>query len=178
MKDFKTIAVVAHPLELVWATIRDRMPEMASLMDDIESITVMDRREEADGTVFLVNRWKANPKIPSMLNSFIDPSMLAWTDRAQWKPALHECIWNIETQFFSDGLKCAGSTRYEPAMGGRGTRITFAGDFNVIGDRIKGIPTFMEGTISKTIESFATSLIPKNFLKLSKAVGEFLDANG
>jgi hypothetical protein len=175
MKDFKSIVVVAHPLKLVWETIRDRLPELGLLLDDIENITVVDRREEADGSVFLVNIWKANPQIPSMLSSFLNPSMLVWTDRAEWKSRLHECRWRIEPHFLPDGIDCNGVTRYEPAMGDRGTRITFAGELDINGHKLKGVPSFLESTVEKGLESFLTSLIPKNFRKLTQAATTLLN---
>jgi hypothetical protein len=62
-------------------------------------------------------------------------------------------------------------------MGGKGTRITFAGHLNVLPDKLSRVPVYMESAVAKGIESLVTTLIPKNFRKLSKAVGEFLDAN-
>jgi len=177
MKEFKSIVVVTHPRTLVWETIRDGLPKLAPLLDDIENISVINRREEADGTVFLVNRWKANPKIPSLLQSVIDPSMFVWIDRAQWTASAYECKWRIETQFLPEGLKCDGVTSYEEAMGGKGTRITFAGHLSILPDKLARVPVYMESAVARGIESLVTTLIPKNFRKLSKAVGEFLDAD-
>ena len=84
MKPFKTVAIVKHHPNVVSSIVRDRLPDLVSLLDDIEQITVIDRVEASDGTVRLVNHWKANPPIPPMLASVIDPSMLAWLDRAEW----------------------------------------------------------------------------------------------
>ena len=174
MKTFKSIVVVKHPPALVWATIRDRLSELVPLLDDIEKITVVERKEEMDGTVRLVNLWKANPKIPAMLASVVKPSMLAWTDRAEWNPRTYQCKWRIEPQFFPDRTRCTGITSYETAMGGRGTRITFEGSLDVAAHSLAGVPSFLESTISKGIESFVTTLIPKNFRKLTDAMGIFL----
>jgi hypothetical protein len=177
MKDFKSIVVVTHPLDLVWKTIRDRLPELVLLLDDIEQVTVVERQEEADGTVKLVNLWKAKPQIPSMLSSAINPAMFAWTDHAQWMPHAHECRWRIEPQFLAERTRCTGTTRYETAMAGRGTKITFGGEFDIAAHGLAGVPSFLDGTISKAIESFVTSLIPRNFRKLAQATGTFLDGN-
>lgn len=176
MKDFKSIVVVSHPPDPVWRTIRDRLPELARLLDDIEQVTVTERREEADGTVNLVNLWKAKPQIPSMLSSAINPAMFAWTDRAQWRQQSRECHWSIEPQFLAESTRCTGATRYEPALGGRGTKITFAGEFEIAARKFAGVPSFLDGTIAKAIESFVTSLIPRNFRKLAQAAGSVLDA--
>lgn len=177
MKDFKSIVVVTHPLDLVWATIRDRLPELVPLLDDVESVTVVERQEEADGTVRLVNLWKAKPRIPSMLSSAINPAMFAYTDHARWVLPARECRWRIEPQFLAAQARCAGVTRYEPALGGRGTKITFAGEFDITAHKFAAVPSFLDGTVAKAIESFVTSLIPRNFRKLTQVAGTFLDDN-
>lgn len=177
MKDFKSIVVVTHPLDLVWSTIRDRLPELVLLLDDIESVTVVERHDEDDGTVRLVNLWKAKPQIPSMLSSAINPAMFAWTDHARWLPASRECHWRIEPKFLASNARCTGATRYEAALGGKGTKITFSGEFDIAAHKFAGVPSFLDGTISKAIESFVTSLIPRNFRKLTQVTGAFLDDN-
>ena len=177
MKDFKSIVVVTHPLDTVWETMRDKLPELTLLLDDIENVTVVERSEAADGTINFVNHWKAKPQIPSMLNSAINPAMFAWTDRAQWRPQAHECLWHIEPHFLKESTRCTGTTRYEAAMGGRGTKINFAGEFDISAPKIAGVPSFLEGTIAKAIEAFVTTLIPRNFRKLAQVTGTFLDAH-
>lgn len=177
MKEFKSIVVVTHPLELVWTTIRDRLPELVLRLDDIEGVSVVERHDEADGTVRLVNLWKAKPQIPSMLSSAINPAMFAWTDHARWVTPARECHWRIEPKFLAAQARCAGLTRYEPALGGRGTKITFAGEFDLSAHKFSGVPSFLDGTVSKAIESFVTSLIPRNFRKLTQVTGAFLDDN-
>lgn len=176
MKEFKSIVVVTHAPDPVWRTIRDRLPELARLLDDIEQVTVAERREQRDGTVELVNLWKAKPQIPSVLSSVVSPAMFAWTDRARWNPQTRECRWDIEPQFLSESTRCSGTTRYEAALGGRGTKITFAGGFEIAAHNLAGVPAFLDGTISKAIESFVTSLIPRNFRKLAQAAQTLLDA--
>jgi hypothetical protein len=175
MKDFKSIVIITHPLDLVWQTIRDRLPELAQMLDDIEKVTITERREESDGTINLVNLWQAKPQIPSLLSSAINPDMFAWTDHAQWKPQAYECHWRIEPQFLADSTRCSGVTHYEPAIGGRGTKITFTGEFEIAARKFAGIPSFLDGTIVKAIESFVTSMIPRNFRKLTQVAGTVLD---
>jgi hypothetical protein len=174
MKAFKSIIIVKHPLDPVWTTIRDRLSDLAPFVDDIERITVMERHEEPDGTIRLVNVWKANPPIPALLSSVINPEILAWTDRAEYLTRRHECVWRIEPHFFPERTRCSGVTRYEAAIGGRGTRITFEGKLDVTASNMAGVPAFMEGAIARGIESFVTALIPKNFRKLTDALATYL----
>jgi hypothetical protein len=173
--NIKTITVLKHPTEYVWIATRDRLPEIVPLLDDIESVTVKSREEKSGGKVNLVNVWKARPKLSPMLTSRIRPEMLMWNDYAEWSPRNFECKWRIEPHFFTDRIKCSGLTRYERAMGGRGTRITFETEIELYTHDLPGVPAVLEGTISKAIESFVAIVIPRNFRKVAQGVGSLLD---
>ena len=174
MERFSSVAVIKHPVEVVWATVRDRLADVAPLLDDVESITVVERRETPDGVVHLVNLWKAKAQIPSALAKMVPPSSLAWIDRAEWQPHSRECHWRIEPRFFADRLRCSGVTRYEPALGGRGTRTTFTGTLDLDLHGVRGVAGFLEGAARRAAESFATTLVPRNFRKLIDALAVFL----
>jgi hypothetical protein len=174
MKTFKSVIMVKYPQRLVWEAIRDRLPEMVPYLDDVASITQESRKELGNGLLLLINVWKADIHIPSALQSVIDPASLGWTDRAEWIEQNNKCHWTIEPHFLPGLAKCSGTTHYVPAIGGRGTRITFEGELEVNTKNIPGLPTFMEPTASKTMESLITSLIPKNFRKVTDALSELL----
>jgi len=145
------------------------------LLDDIESVTVQSREEKSDGTVNLVNVWKACPKLPASVTSRIRPEMLAWNDYAEWSPRNFQCNWRMEPHFYTDRIKCSGVTRYEPAMAGRGTRITFVTNIGLSVRGLTGVPAVLEDTVSNAIEFFVSALVPKNFRKIAQAVGSLLD---
>lgn len=166
MKTFKTITVVKHPRPIVWATIRDHLDDLAPILGDIEGVSVQSRSDTPDG-IRLVNLWRAKVAIPESLSSVITPDMLAWTDHAEWRTPSWECHWQIKPHFYSDRIRCVGTTTYEEAMAGRGTRLIFEGDLDVLASNIPGV--------SALIESFTTRLIPKNFQKLAKAVAQYLE---
>jgi hypothetical protein len=174
MKTFKSVIMVKYPKEEVWRAMRDRLPEMTPYLDDVAAITQEERKEQADGSLKLINVWKADIKIPSLFQSVIDPSTLSWTDRAEWFEKESRCRWTIEPHFFTDCIRCAGTTRFEPAIGGRGTRITFEGEMEILTKKIAGLPPFMEATAAKTVESLVISLIPKNFRKIIDALSVLL----
>lgn len=174
MERFSSVAVVKHPLELVWATIRDRLADLAPLLDNVESITVVERRDAADGVVHLVNLWKARAEIPPAIAKMVPPSSLAWIDRAEWQPRGRECHWTIEPRFLAERMRCGGVTRYESALGGRGTRITFTGTLDLDFHGVRGVPGLLAGAARRAVESFATTLVPRNFRKLTEALAVFL----
>ncbi|MBL3591290.1 MAG: hypothetical protein JMN24_16095 [gamma proteobacterium endosymbiont of Lamellibrachia anaximandri] len=175
MKLFKSVIMVKHPRDLVWETIRDHLSEIVPYLDDIASVTTEQRAQDPDGVLQLVNLWQADIAIPDILTSVIDTDSVSWTDHAGWHPNNHECHWQIKPHFFSDRISCSGSTHYESAIGGRGTRITFAGQFDVSAHDIPGIPAFMENSAAKVIESLVTTLIPKNFRKITDALPMILN---
>jgi hypothetical protein len=169
MKNFKSVVMVKHPPEIVWQAVRDRLAEMVPYLDDVKSIT-RDYSEQLDGSLKLTNIWQADIALPARAQNLINADSLKWTDRAEWIDESYECQWTIEPHFFTDRVLCAGSTRFEPAIGGRGTRITFAGELSVDAKNIPGVPVFMESTVISTIESLITTVIPRNFRKITDAL--------
>jgi hypothetical protein len=156
--------------------MRDELPQLAAHLEDIESITTTERTE-APGVVSLVNIWRAKPKLPEFLARYVDATKFAWTDRALWDEATKTCIWRIEPHVFGSYFESHGETRFEPAMGGRGTRITFSGEAEIkIGNVGDGVRKVLEDTLFKGAMSFAQGIIAKNFRKMADALGAHLDA--
>jgi hypothetical protein len=170
----KSVSMLKYQRGDVWAAVRDRLTEIVPLIDDIDSVTTQSREEGRDGVVRLVNIWRAKPKLPAIAADYLKPNMLAWTDRAEYRRLTFECVWRIEPHFLSDRVKCSGVTRYEQAMGGRGTRVIFEGDLDLVLLNLPGVPAILESPLSSAIETFVSSLVPKNFRKLIEAVGQFL----
>src|SRR5689334_11138452 len=140
MKEFKTLAIVSHPRGVVWSTVRDRLADLLPFLTDIESITPENRATSPDGTVRLVNRWKARPKVPTTLSSVVSPELFAWEDHAEWRSASYECHWSVRVPFLFDAAPCSGVTRYGEALGGRGTRLTFEGTLLIPPGAIRRLP--------------------------------------
>jgi hypothetical protein len=170
VKPFRTLAVVRQDRATVWTLVRDRLDELVPLISDVESVTVDSRHEDSDGTVHLVNLWRAKADVPALLRTVVKPEMLAWTDAAEWKAADWACHWRIRPQVFADRVDCVGVTRYEEAMGGRGTRIVLQGELDVAPGKLPGVTSLIGGPTARGIESFVTRLVPRNFQKLAKAI--------
>ncbi len=174
MKAFHTVEIVKAPVDDVWRAIRDRLDELVPHLDDIRSVTVQHREDLPGGDVSLVNLWRGKANVPALLNSVIKPELLAWTDRAFWNLGTRECTWQIELHLDRERTRCHGSTKFDPAIGGRGTRVTFAGEFAMNAKGMRGVPTMLESTVEAGVEAFITSLIPRNFRKLVQASGNLL----
>ncbi|MFQ5560519.1 MAG: SRPBCC family protein [Nitrospinota bacterium] len=170
---FNALGLVKHPVDQVWMAMRDDLPSMVGLIDDIESIQVVSRDEE-DENLHVVNVWKAVPPTPKIVSKFIDSKMFVWTDEAKWDKGTRSCKWVIEPHSFKKYISCEGSTFFTSAMGGRGTRVTFSGEIHLKSRKIPGIPVSIEGRVMSGIEGFVQNLIPKNFRKIIDAIGKHL----
>ena len=120
MKRFRTVHVVNQPAERLYETVRDRLPEIVAMVDDVESVRVLERKQHKNGELSLVNEWRARLRLPALLEGLIEPGSLAWIDRAQWDESDHSCRWVIEPMFLPGQISCKGASLYQPAMGGRG----------------------------------------------------------
>ncbi len=175
MKTFKTLIVVKYPKQQVWEALRDRLAELALFLDDVSSIKQLNRKQVASGLVQLTNLWTADIEIPQAIRSILHASEVSWVDRAEWTDSKSRCEWQIEPQFFTEHIKCAGTTSFDAAIGGRGTRITFEGTIEISLSSLPGVPNFMLGPATKAIESLVTALIPKNFQKMAAALSRLLE---
>ena len=174
--NFKTVNVIKHPINRVWTTMRDDLPKLVDLLGDIESIT-LELYEKESHICKVVNIWKARPPLPQSIARHLDSDMFVWTDRAEWNEKAMECFWSIEPHHFRDIVRCSGSTKFDSAMGGRGTRVTFSGNFEWNNQNLPGMSNALEETVYKGVEALIRNLIPKNFRKITDALTRHLDTN-
>ncbi len=174
MKSFRTVAVARHPVAQMWTTVRDRLPELAALLDDMESVEVLERAPAGPGVVRLVNRWTSAQRVPALLQSRLGASAIGWIDRNEWNDATRRCDWLIEPTVLTEHIRCSGSTLYEPAMGGRGTRIVFSGQFELAPAALRGLAGPLEQPLTAFIESIVTILVPKNLHRIMDAAGRLV----
>jgi hypothetical protein len=169
MKTFKNIVIVKHPLEPLWNTVRDRLPELVPLVDDLESITVIERSAPVPGRVRLVNQWRTRQSVPALLQSRLGATAIGWIDRNEWDDSTRCCSWQIEPNILGEFISCRGATSYEPAVAGRGTRITLEGVFDLAPAALRGVAGPFERPVTAFVESIVTTLVPKNFRKIFEA---------
>lgn len=176
MKSFKTLGMVQKEKSRVWAAFRDHLPTIASGIENIERVESESRTRRSDGVLSVVNVWYANVGLPGALSGLAGNDKFVWTDRATWDERSGVCSWAIEPRALAERLRCHGTTTYEAALGGRGTRISFHGeiDFNAAG--LPGVPGVLTGALTTTLETFLSSLIPANFQKLVRAVGAYVNS--
>jgi hypothetical protein len=172
MKAFKSIVIVNAPLESVWTTVRDRLPDLVTAMEDIEKVVVVERTETEPGRVCLTNEWYAKMRVPEILRSRLQADAIGWTDSNEWIDSNRMCTWSIAPWVLRDYIHCSGVTRYGPAIGGRGTRVTFEGDFQLGHGGLSGLAGALSAPLSPLVESIVTTLIPKNLRKVVEAAAK------
>jgi len=163
MKTFRCLVGVRHPAPRVAAAVRDLMSEIAPSLEHVERICALTRAERADGGVALVNEWRVNPALPPALESLVAREKLGWLDHAEWAADLTSCNWRIEPHFMAEAIDCRGVTRFEPAMGGRGARVTFEGELDIDPAALSSIPVAWRAPASVAVEMLISTLIPRNF---------------
>ncbi|HLI96037.1 MAG TPA: hypothetical protein VKT72_08125 [Candidatus Baltobacteraceae bacterium] len=172
MKTFQSVAVLPFPRDSVARTIRDDLQNLVPLLTDIRAITPVERKKNAGGTLLLVNRWETFIKVPQAVREAAGKP-IAWLDYATWT-ADGNCSWKVEPGLFTERIQCAGQTRFESAMGGRGTRIAFAGSIDV---GLSGVASATQLAVISVVEFLAVGVIPRNFQRLAQAARQYLAEN-
>ena len=178
MHSFKSVVIVKHPLDKVWLAIRDSIVEIAPLMSDIESVKVLERHEKGSEESRFVNEWRLSAKLPAIASTIIEPGDLGWLDYARWDNSNYVCRWSIEPFFHPESIRCSGITKYESAIGGRGTRVTFQGDVDIDVAQLAGLSKTISSPVSSIVENVVTTIVPRNFRKVYEAAEHWLNNNG
>lgn len=162
---------IAFPLEQVYATYRDRLPEIAAYMPDIREIEVV-RREARDTGPFLLNIWKAENRIPKMAQKVVKPDMLRWEDHADWDDANTHVDWRLVIPAFADQVRCSGRNAF--FADGDGTRVVLSGDLDIDIKRIPGVPRMLAGRLKPQIEQFIIKLVQPNLEKVNGSLEQYM----
>ena len=164
---------VEHPRERVYTTYRDQLPDIASYIPDIKSITVQSR-ECTDFGVRLHNLWKADRDPPKMLKGIVKPEMLQWNDYADWHDAAFYCDWRLEIPAFSEQVCCTGRNAFF-VDGPNRTRVVLTGELEIDMANFPGVPRVLAKRLSPRIESFIIKLITPNLKRVNHSIGQYLD---
>ena len=172
---FRVESFIAHPVEEVFRTYRDRLSEVVPYLDDIAAIHV--HKREVNGTIVkLHNEWVSNREIPKVAQAVLKPEHLRWDDHATWDEAARKCDFEIRTRAFGDGVRVTGHDDFVSVPGG--TKVVLVGDFHIDLKSIPGVPSFLAKTLLPQVEKFIVGLIQPNLERTNAAIGRFLDAQG
>ncbi len=173
--DFKRTLIITHPVEVVWIAMRDEMPHVVDLLKEIESIDVKAYELQDSDNVVVTKVWTAAPELPRFVANYIKPGMLSWTEYGEWIQADQLCNWTIQSHAFKNAIHCNGVTKFEPAIGGKGTKTTFSGSIEIDLEQLSDEFKLAKSMSTQVIELIAQSIIPRNFAEVTKAIGRYLD---
>jgi len=145
------------------------MPRLAPALPDVAAILELERSSPADGVVRVLNRWVVRQQLPSFLREHLGSGELGWLDCAEWRADDFVCRWIIKPSIKGEVVSCDGETRFEPAMGGRGTRVTFSGRLSIAPGLLSGVAAGIERPLMGFVETIATTMIPGNFRQVVEA---------
>lgn len=166
---------IRYPREQVYLAYRDRLPEIAQYIPDIEQITVLLREPTSDG-IRLHNEWAASREIPAYVQSIVKPEHLRWDDFAEWHDDEHYVAWRLATRAFTDAVQCTGRNTFLEDGGGTVVRLT--GDLQLDLRDIPGVPRFLATRLAPQVERFIVSLITPNLERVNASIERFLDDRG
>jgi hypothetical protein len=172
---FRSESFIAHPVQEVFRTYRDRLPEVVPYLDDISAVNVL-KRDEKGGLVELHNEWVSQREIPKAAAAILKPEHLRWDDYATWDESKLACTFEIRTRAFRDAVRVTGGDTFEAVPGG--TKVILSGDFHLDIQAIPGVPSFLAKTLLPQVEKFIVGLIQPNLEQVNRAIGRFLDAQG
>ena len=168
MKPFSALVILRSPPETLFLAMRDRLGEIAPQLKDISAIDEIERTDTVDG-VAITNRWQARQTVPVMLQARLGARDIAWIDRAVWDAATLTCHWTIEPLIGDGAITCTGSTRFEPAMAGRGCRALFDGMLTIDPAFIGSVVGPFEAPVAALVQAVATVMLPSNFRAAAEA---------
>lgn len=173
MTPFRALVLVRQPPPLMWRTVRDRLPDLVPRIDDVDRITVLER-EESDGDVHLVNEWWASQRVPEPIGRALGISEIGWIDRCEWTATDLVARWTIQPHVLREHITCQGTTSYEPAMGGRGVRVTVEGTFDLAPGALSGLASALERPVGAFVGSVVSTMIPRSTRKVVEAAAELV----
>ena len=171
--EIRADARIPFPRALVFATYRDKLPDLVPYLTNVRDIEVKSRKDEG-AIVRLLNVWHGGGEIPAAARAFLSEAMLSWDDHAIWNETEHTCEWKIVTHAFSEAVLCEGKNAFVEE--GDATVLQIRGVLTIDAKKIAGVPRLLAGTVSKAVEDLLSKKIPPNLLQTADGVRKFLEA--
>ncbi|UJR85012.1 hypothetical protein [Sandaracinus amylolyticus] len=169
-------SVLPFSRERVFRAYRDELPDFTAYLPNVRAIEVKSRKDEG-AIATLHNVWHGGGDIPAPIVKVIGGESLSWDDFAKWDQGAWTCEWNIRTSVFTEAVSCSGKNTFIE-LGGDRTRLEIAGDISIDVKKVKGIPSFLAGSIGKTVENFLVKQITANLTSVSDALTKYLQSKG
>ena len=167
-------ADIAHTPQLVFLTLRDRIHELASIMENVESMDVLERTDDPPFTK-QYNRWQGlKGNIPAIARPFVSRDTVAWFDHANWDESKLLCQWRVEPIKDRGIFECHGETTLAD-NGQGGCKFSLVANLKLHLDKIPGLPKFLARRAEGPVSRYVAKQMRPNFVAISTSVGDFLD---
>lgn len=169
-------SVLPFSRERVFRAYRDELPDFTAYLPNVRAIEVKSRQDEGARTK-LHNVWHGGGDIPAPVVKLVGDSSLSWDDFATWDQDAWTVEWNIRTSVFTEAVTCGGKNTFIE-LGADRTRLEIVGDISIDVKKVKGVPSFLAGSIGKTVENFLVKQITANLTSVSDALTRYLQSKG
>jgi len=171
-------SILPYSRDVVFRAYRDDLPKVVEFLPNVRSIEVK-QRDEAGPVTTLFNVWHGGGEVPAAARALLDEKALSWDDHAIWDESKHQCDWTIHTHAFTDAVTSKGQTKLielppAGASGGERTRIELRGEFAIDLKKVRGIPSFLAGSVGKAVEGFLSKQITANLTSTTDALSRYL----
>lgn len=157
---------------VVFHAYRDDLPKVVEFLPNVRAIEV--KKRETEGTVTtLFNVWHGGGEVPAAARALLDEKALSWDDHAVWDESTYMCNWTINTHAFTDAVTSKGQTKLIELTPDR-TRIELRGEFAIDLKKVRGIPSFLAGSVGKAVEGFLSKQITANLTSTTDALSRYL----
>ena len=172
--ELRTEALISQPRDAVFRAYRDSLPDLLDYLPNVRGIEVKSRKDDGPRTS-MVNVWHGGGDIPAPIVKILGDSSLSWDDFATWNQDAWTVEWNIRTSVFTEAVSCSGKNTFIE-LGPDRTRLEIVGDISIDVKKVKGVPSFLAGSIGKTVENFLVKQITANLTSVSDALTRYLQS--
>ena len=173
--ELRADAHIPFPRPIVVAAYRDKLLDMLPYLPNVRAIEIR-KREDEGKVVKLLNFWRGGGDIPAAARAFLNESMLSWLDHATWDEGEWTCAWRIEPGAFTEAITCEGKNRFLEE--GDKTHLEIRGELSVDAKKIKGVPGFLSGKVSRAVEDLLVSKIKPNLVSTADGLSKYLQERG
>ena len=170
-------SVVPFPRPRVFAAYRDDMRDFVKLLPNLRGIEMKEREEKEPGVTRILNVWHGGGDIPAAVRGVMGDKALSWDDYALWREPDWYVEWNIKPHVLTEAVKCGGKTSFVELGGGR-TRMEIRGDISIDLKKVRGVPSFLAGSIGRAVEQFLVRAITPNLTGVADALTKHLESKG
>ena len=170
---FEVTETTPHARSVVFAAHRDRLPEIARYLDEVERVELRSHSRHAGGREEQTHLWVGTSQaLPPLVRSFVPAALLQWKQRTIWEPWSHTATWEIDVLALGPAIEARGKNVY--LEDGTGCRIGIEGEFLFRPEKVPQLAAVPPSAVPM-VEKAVVALIVPLVKRSGAAVARFLD---